>query len=294
MRDEHGFFRTSDPGTYSFESLLRLHAEGRLYAPFGGAVVVDEATRRIYGSNGGNIGVKYYLTQLGNGRHGVERAVDNIWDDIPGLGTTPGEDLGYPTQKTEALLERVITTATQPGDWVIDPFAGSGTTLAVAQKLGRRWIGCDAAMGAIQTTTRRLYATMQGQVSGAPHHASVTFAVYHSDETRRLADPGAPQMDLSITRIDGQEARIRIVVEQVTWPPDAGVVCSDWRTAVDSIAIDPAYDGQVLRVALADAPLKKTLLVTGIYTMAAPAYPTTIAVRVTDVWGRETIVTHKV
>ena len=165
MRDERGFFRTSDPGTFSFESLQRLHAEGRLYAPYGGEVVLDTAARRACCSNGGNIGVKYYLADLGDGRHAVERGVDNIWDDIPGLGTTPNEDLGYPTQKTEALLTRVLKTATQPGDWVLDPFMGSGTTLAVAQKLGRRWVGCDVGYGAVQTARRRLQAVIQAQLA---------------------------------------------------------------------------------------------------------------------------------
>jgi adenine-specific DNA-methyltransferase len=47
--------------------------------------------------------------------------VDNVWDDIPGLGTTPGEDLGYPTQKTAALLERIFATGSDPGDLVLDP-----------------------------------------------------------------------------------------------------------------------------------------------------------------------------
>ena len=168
MRDERGFFRTSDPGTFSFESLQRLHAEGRLYAPYGGEVVLDTVTRRAYCSNGGNIGVKYYLADLGDGRHAVERGVDNIWDDIPGLGTTPNEDLGYPTQKTEALLTRVLNTATQPGDWVLDPFMGSGTTLAVAQKLGRRWIGCDVGYGSVQTARRRLQAVIQAQLASEP------------------------------------------------------------------------------------------------------------------------------
>jgi uncharacterized protein (UPF0371 family) len=65
MRDEHGFFRTSDPGTYSFASLKQLHADGRLYAPFGGEVMIDEAAQRVFPSNGGNLGVKYYLTKLG-------------------------------------------------------------------------------------------------------------------------------------------------------------------------------------------------------------------------------------
>ena len=171
MRDERGFFRTSDPGTYSFDSLKRLHSEGRLYAPYAGAIAVDEERQRVYASNGGNIGVKYYLADLGNGRHLVERAVDNIWDDIAGLGTTPGEDLGYPTQKTEALLARIIATATRPGDWVLDPFLGSGTTLAVAQKLGRRWIGCDASYGAVQTAVGRLQAITQAQhTASAPDY----------------------------------------------------------------------------------------------------------------------------
>jgi adenine-specific DNA-methyltransferase len=151
MRDARGFFRTSDPGTYSFASLKQLHAEGRLYAPFGGEVVIDEAARRVFPSNGGNLGVKYYLTKLGKNRYQVERAVDNVWDDIPGLGTTPGEDLGYPTQKTAALLERILTTGSDPWRPGARPFCGSGTTPAVAAKLGRRWLACDANYGAIQT-----------------------------------------------------------------------------------------------------------------------------------------------
>ena len=133
--------------------------------PTAAKCVIDEAQQRVYASNGGNLGVKYYLADLGDGRHQVERAVDNVWDDIPGLGTTPGEDLGYPTQKTEALLERIIATGSNPGDLVLDPFCGSGTTLAVAEKLGRRWIGCDAGHGAIQTATRRMQAVMTAAAS---------------------------------------------------------------------------------------------------------------------------------
>ncbi len=188
MRDERGFFRTSDPGDFSFASLERLHAEGRLYAPYGGGVLLDADAQRAYCSNGGNIGVKYYLTALGAGRHAVERGVDNIWEDIPGLGTTPGEDMGYPTQKTEALLSRIIHTATRPGDWVLDPFMGSGTTPAVAQKLGRRWVGCDGSLGALQTTRRRLHAIIQAQ---PPDSASRGFAVYRAEAPGASGAPGA-------------------------------------------------------------------------------------------------------
>lgn len=66
------------------------------------------------------------------------------------------ENVSYPTQKPEALLERIIKALTNPGDLVFDCFMGSGTTQAVAMKLGRRFIGADINLGAIQTTTKRL------------------------------------------------------------------------------------------------------------------------------------------
>ena len=147
--------------------------------------MIDAEQQRVYCSNGGSLGVKYYLAALDDGRYVVERAVDNVWDDIPGLGTTPGEDLGYPTQKTAALLERIIAAGTRPGDWVLDPFCGSGTTPAVAQKLGRRWLAIDAAPGAIATTTRRLHAACT--VSSLDQNR---FAVYTTaDAARPLATP---------------------------------------------------------------------------------------------------------
>ena len=276
MRDARGFFRTSDPGTYSFASLARLHAGGRLYAPFNGEIVVDDAHQRVYCSNGGNIGVKYYLTALDDGRFVVERAVDNVWDDIPGLGTTPGEDLGYPTQKTVALLERIITTGTRPGDWVLDPFCGSGTTLAAAQKLGRRWLGIDAASGALATTTRRLHTF-------CAEHNSVnnSFAVYAApgNPPSPLA-PRLPAMTASITRIGADASTIRVALA-----PAAAGRDEEWRGQTEAVAIDPAYDGAVLRVVLADAPLKRADLVAGVYELPAPPAPTTVAVRVLDIAG---------
>jgi len=78
----------------------------------------------------------------------------SIWGDIPQL--TKKELVGYPTQKPEALLERIINASTKPGDLVVDLFCGSGTTLAVAEKLGRRWIGCDLGRFAIHITRKRL------------------------------------------------------------------------------------------------------------------------------------------
>lgn len=89
----------------------------------------------------------------------VERGtpITDWWTDIKvPTGPMNKEKIGYPTQKPEALLERIIKVSSNPGDLVLDCFMGSGTTQAVAMKLGRRFIGADINLGAIQTTTKRL------------------------------------------------------------------------------------------------------------------------------------------
>lgn len=82
--------------------------------------------------------------------------LQDIWVDISAVQGGALENQNYPTQKPEALLERIIQIASNPGDIVFDCFMGSGTTQAVAMKLGRRFIGADINLGAIQTTTKRL------------------------------------------------------------------------------------------------------------------------------------------
>jgi site-specific DNA-methyltransferase (adenine-specific) len=73
------------------------------------------------------------------------------------------ERLGYPTQKPEALLERIIQASSNEGDLVLDPFCGCGTTIAVAERLKRRWIGIDSSSVAIELTKQRLEATGSGR-----------------------------------------------------------------------------------------------------------------------------------
>lgn len=84
-----------------------------------------------------------------------DEKVDDVWD-IPYLGTTSKERLEYPTQKSEELLSRIVASYSDKGDLVIDCFAGSGTTAAVAEKLNRRWIMCDFGKHAIYTMQKRL------------------------------------------------------------------------------------------------------------------------------------------
>jgi len=78
------------------------------------------------------------------------------WFLIDILAQGNPEASGFDTQKPEALLKRIILASSNPGDIVADFFCGSGTTLAVAEKLGRRWIGCDLSKFAIQVTRKRL------------------------------------------------------------------------------------------------------------------------------------------
>ena len=82
--------------------------------------------------------------------------IQTIWDDLPGVNPISQELLGYPTQKPEALLERIIKASSNEGDLVADFFGGSGTTTAVAEKLGRKWITSDLGKFAIHTTRKRL------------------------------------------------------------------------------------------------------------------------------------------
>jgi site-specific DNA-methyltransferase (adenine-specific)/adenine-specific DNA-methyltransferase len=83
------------------------------------------------------------------------KPLDSVWA-IPTIAATAAERLGYPTQKPEALLERIVRASSNPGDIVVDLFCGSGTTAAVAQRLGRRWIAADSSAAAVELTAARL------------------------------------------------------------------------------------------------------------------------------------------
>src|SRR5436190_576027 len=71
------------------------------------------------------------------------RVLQSLWTDVKGFRGAADESTRYPTQKHEALLERIIKTSSNPGDIVLDCFGGSGTTAVVAEKLGRRWVSMD-------------------------------------------------------------------------------------------------------------------------------------------------------
>ena len=82
--------------------------------------------------------------------------LQDIWSDIKPLHNLSDERLGYPTQKPQALLERIVNSSSNPGDVVLDPFCGCGTAIEAAQKLGRKWIGIDITHLAIGLIKRRM------------------------------------------------------------------------------------------------------------------------------------------
>lgn len=97
----------------------------------------------------------------------------SLWDDLPSINNRSKELLGYPTQKPEGLLERVILASSNEGDVVLDPFCGCGTAVAVAERLKRKWIGIDVTYLAINLVQRRLRdnfgsALMPYEIVGAP------------------------------------------------------------------------------------------------------------------------------
>ena len=92
----------------------------------------------------------------------------DVWD-IGVIAPMARERTGYPSQKPEALLERIVASLTNEGDWVLDPYAGSGTTLAVAARLGRRFLGIDASPVSVATVRERLAAMGHPLAEPRPH-----------------------------------------------------------------------------------------------------------------------------
>jgi site-specific DNA-methyltransferase (adenine-specific) len=152
------------PWRYSEENMRKLEKEGRIY--FGSKIAQ----------------LKRYLDELPG------QAVHDLWGDISPINPQAKERLGYPTQKPETLLERIIKASSSEGDIVLDPFCGCGTTIAVAERLKRRWIGIDITYLAINLIKRRLHDTFPPdeladfEVIGLP--ADATSAAALAEENR--------------------------------------------------------------------------------------------------------------
>ena len=136
---------------YEYDTMERLYAEGRIEMPK---------------KDGGRPRYRRFLDEM----HGVP--IGTIWSDINPVNSQALEDTGYDTQKPEALLSRIIQSSSNPGDLVADFFCGSGTTLAVAEKLGRKWIGSDLGRFAIHTSRKRLIGVQREMKASAKPYRS--------------------------------------------------------------------------------------------------------------------------
>jgi len=164
---------------YERKTMERLDTEGRIW-------YLDSKDKRPR--------LKRYLDEMAG------TLLTNVWTDIDPINSQARERLGYPTQKPEALLERIIRASSNESDIVMDPFCGCGTTISVAHQLNRRWIGIDISPTACSLMVRRLakIGVLDIQVYGLP--ATV-------DELRHLK-PFEFQ-NWVIDRINGQQANRR-------------------------------------------------------------------------------------
>lgn len=345
--------------------------------------------------------------------------------DIENQASSDRQMYDYPTMKPVELVRRIIRASSNVGDLVLDCFVGSGTTTAVAQSLGRRWIACDINKGAIQITGKRLQTIIMEQIEAERNRnrqgklfedesdneppAQLSFTVWRVNDydlqiqhneavnlvceyigiQRTRSDPffdgtlgrnlvkivpfnhplspvdleeirreleARPEEDRNVTvvclgielaakawiddwnrlrkgdravnrievielrtdprygkfiehkpasakvKIARQENQIRVQIEDFISPTiierlaqQSGVLTpqiEDWRAMVDCVMIDPAFDGQVFKVALSDVPPKKEDFVEGTYTLPAPDGPTVVAVKIIDMLGEEVLVTE--
>ncbi len=198
---------------YSKENMERLESEGRI----------------TYSRTGTPRYKIYFEDSLG-------RHIQDIWDDLSPVHVNPKERLGYPTQKPEALLERIIQASSNVGDIILDPFCGCGTAVAAAQKLDRKWIGIDVTHLAVALMKSRLKTAFDldpvkdYDVIGEPQDEGSARALWEQDpyqfqfwavslleaqpqqERKRGADGG---IDGLIYFIDGPKRTAHKIVVQV-------------------------------------------------------------------------------
>jgi len=130
--------------------------------------------------------------------------LQSLWYDVPDTS----RDTDYPTEKSPKLLDRIMCLCSDPGDLVLDAFIGAGTTAAVAQQLGRRWIGCDINKGAIQTTVKRVRGIITEQIGGA-------LADKKKQDGLLIKDPGGEdrakpcQFGFSVWRVNDYDLQIQ-------------------------------------------------------------------------------------
>jgi len=213
MKDEHDrLFQLISMSAKTGKKEIRI-IDGKEYYPDGNAWKYSQRTLDEFWSQGkilftkeGTPRLKLYLDE------GKGKKIQTIWMDIFPINSQAIERVDYPTQKPEALLERIINASSNAGDLVADFFCGSGTTAAVAEKLGRKWIATDLGKFAIHTTRKRMVGVQRqlkakGQNYRAfeilnlgkyerQHYIGVNPNLREAEQQKQLAEKEAAFLDL--------------------------------------------------------------------------------------------------
>ena len=194
MYEFRGFAPPPTGWSVSKEIMEKWESEGRLMIP-------EDKTKRIRRK----IFVDEYKGQ----------PVPNLWTDIFVINSQASESLNYPTQKPEALLRRIVDMTTEQGDLVFDCFMGSGTTQSVAMSAGRRFIGADVNLGAIQTTTKRLInlaGELRQELPDPENPRFVGFEVHNVNQYDIFRNP-VQAKDLLLEALEVQKLEMGIVFD---------------------------------------------------------------------------------
>ena len=223
-------------------------------------------------------GLKVYLDDTEG------KPLQNVWTDVPRIANTSPERLSYPTQKPEALLERIIASSSNEGDVVLDPFCGCGTTVAVAERLGRRWIGIDITHIAIALMKSRLHDTFADDLSpyavvGDPKDVESARALAVESEhdgryqfqwwalglveARPVKERGADSgIDGFITFFDDESGRAKRIVVQVK---SGRVTRADVATLKGDVEREGAAIGLFVTLAEPTKPMQQEAEAAGFY-----------------------------
>ena len=223
-------------------------------------------------------GLKVYLDDTEG------KPLQNVWTDVPRIANTSPERLSYPTQKPEALLERIIASSSNEGDVVLDPSCGCGTTVAVAERLGRRWIGIDITHIAIALMKSRLHDTFADDLSpyavvGDPKDVESARALAVESEhdgryqfqwwalglveARPVKERGADSgIDGFITFFDNESGRAKRIVVQVK---SGRVTRADVATLKGDVEREGAAIGLFVTLAEPTKPMQQEAEAAGFY-----------------------------
>lgn len=199
--------------------------------------------------------------------------VTNIWADIQPLHDVAAERLGYPTQKPVALLERIVAASSEEGDVVLDPFCGCGTTIAAAEKLGRRWIGIDITHLSIALQKYRLQESFPDAALFLAEQDRFQFewwalslvkarsgkATGASKRGKKGADKGIDGVINFVDNAKGKPGRVMVQVK-------SGKVSSrDIRDLVGTVNREKAAIGVLLTLESPSKPMKTESVSAGFY-----------------------------